>query len=177
MANTKWGYQRQQLRQTYIATGRSIIEYASAVWHPWLSKTNIEKLQSAQRFACRVITGKLKTPNGLLLLESNLPPISARSCQNATFAYEKALRLPDDNSRANVTKKSGQQRTKKCGWRNKTKEMWNQILDQDLTEPFPNLPPPWKEVNNVHFIGTMVTKKQNKDEQRTQAEKVIKERN
>ena len=59
----------------------------------------------------------------------------------------------------------------------KTKEMWNQVLDQDLTEPFPNLPPPWKKVNNVHFIETNVTKKQNKDEQRTQAEKVIKERN
>ena len=88
-----------------------------------LSKTNIEKLESAQRFACRIITGNLRTtPNEILLLESNLPPISTRSCQNATIAYERAIRLSDDNPRANIIKKQGQQRLKKCDWRNKTKE-------------------------------------------------------
>ena len=55
--------------------------------------------------------------------------------------------------------------------------MWDQIFDHDLTEEFPNLHPPWKEVNNVDFIETNVTKKQDKEKQRTQAEKVIKERN
>ena len=52
--------------------------------------------------------------------------------------------------------------------------MWNQEFDQDLTEAFPNLPTSWKEVNNAHFIEANVTRKQDKEEQRTQAEKVIK---
>ena len=91
----------------------------------------------------------------------------------STIAYEKALRLPDNNRRANLTKKSGQKSIKKCDWRNKIKEIWNEVFDQDQTEAFLNNSPPCKEVNNVHFIKTNVTKKQDKEEQRNL---VIKER-
>ena len=55
--------------------------------------------------------------------------------------------------------------------------MRDQVFDQDLQEAFPNLPPAWKEVNNVHSIETKLIKKQYKGEERTQAEKLSKERN
>ena len=64
VASTNWSYDVKTLRKTYITLGRSIIEYASAVWSPWISLTNMEKLEAAQRDVARSITGLVKTtPN------------------------------------------------------------------------------------------------------------------
>ena len=37
LATTEWGYDKDTLRSTYIATGRSSVEYAAAAWMPWIS--------------------------------------------------------------------------------------------------------------------------------------------
>ena len=56
VGGTIWGWQKQDLRTIYIATQRSVAEYAAAAWTPWLSSSNIEKLERTQLQAARVIT-------------------------------------------------------------------------------------------------------------------------
>ena len=73
LAGTDWGYDKATLRWTYLAIGRTTMDYAGAAWQPWLSNTSFEKLESAQGFAGRIITGHLKTtPNECILLDTNL---------------------------------------------------------------------------------------------------------
>ena len=61
LATTDWGYNKQTLRATFIATGRSAVEYTAAAWLPWVSSSTMEKLETCQRFAGRAITGQVKT--------------------------------------------------------------------------------------------------------------------
>ena len=51
-----WGWQKQDLRTVYIATQRSVAEYAAAAWTTWLSSSNIEKLERTKLNAARAIT-------------------------------------------------------------------------------------------------------------------------
>ena len=95
LGNTDWGYEKEVLRGTYIAVGRSVIEYAAPAWIPWTSKTNLENLEAAQRYAARAVTGQLKTtPAVAVLIESDLPSIKTRSMQLAISAFDKARRQP-----------------------------------------------------------------------------------
>ena len=105
LGNTDWGYEKEVLRGTYIAVGRSVIEYAAPAWIPWISKTNLENLEAAQRYAARAVTVQLKTtPAEAVLIESDLPSIKTRSRQLAISAFDKALRLPEDNPRHGVAR-------------------------------------------------------------------------
>ena len=80
LAGTDWGYDKATLRSTYLAIGRTTMNYAGAAWQPWLSTTSFEKLESAQRFAGRIITGHLKTtPNECILLDTNLTSMVTQS--------------------------------------------------------------------------------------------------
>ena len=45
VGDTTWGWQKQDLKTVYIATQRSVAEYSAAAWTPWLSSSNIEKLE------------------------------------------------------------------------------------------------------------------------------------
>ena len=84
LAGSDWGYLKPNLRSTYLAIGRSTLDYAGAAWQPWLSKTVLEKLERTQRFAGRNITGQLKTtPAECELLEANLRSVSSKCHQNA----------------------------------------------------------------------------------------------
>ena len=56
VGGTTWGWQKQNLRTVYIATQRSVAEYAAAAWIIWLSSSNIEKLERTQLQAARAIT-------------------------------------------------------------------------------------------------------------------------
>ena len=48
LAAKDWGYDRDTLRTTYIATGCFFIEYARVVWLPWLSQSSIDTLERAK---------------------------------------------------------------------------------------------------------------------------------
>ena len=60
---------------------------------PWLSKTNFEKLEVAQREALRVVTGLPKsTPTEALYLEAEVDPIRIEAKRRVLIQYEKVLR-------------------------------------------------------------------------------------
>ena len=57
LTSTTWGKTKETLTTTYKTVTRPILEYASTVWSPMVSKTQIQKLQTVQNAALRVATG------------------------------------------------------------------------------------------------------------------------
>ena len=74
VGDTTWGWQQQDLITVYIATQRSVAEYAAAEWTHWLSSSKIGKLGRTQRQAARAITHHVRfTPIEAALHEADLP--------------------------------------------------------------------------------------------------------
>jgi hypothetical protein len=60
---THWGKQKETLLNTYKTITRPILEYASTIWSPIASHTNINKLQIIQNNALRIATGCTRDTN------------------------------------------------------------------------------------------------------------------
>ena len=67
----------ETLKRLYMAFICPHHEYATAVWDPCLSK-DIQKLESVQRFACRVCTKRWDDSYSDMLHILNIPPLSER---------------------------------------------------------------------------------------------------
>lgn len=67
-----WGQSKESLVSTYKAYTRPILEYASQVWSPIISETNMTKMQSVQNNALRVATGCTRDTNAQHLHEETL---------------------------------------------------------------------------------------------------------
>src|SRR5437867_6648100 len=57
LTSTSWGKQKETLLATYKTITLPVIEYASTVWSPTISDSNLQKLQITQNNAPRVVTG------------------------------------------------------------------------------------------------------------------------
>ena len=92
---SSWGPSKESLSLLYKAFLRPLFTYASPGWFPFLSATNITKLERLHRVASRVITGCLSSsPIPLLLSEASLPPLRVTMIHFTLLSYERALRLP-----------------------------------------------------------------------------------
>ena len=93
LTSTSWGYDHQTLRVTYIAIGRSKVEYGASLWLPWISNSTSENPERSPRYAGRAITGQLRTtPAEAILAEANLQLKKTQAIQLSTIAMEKSLR-------------------------------------------------------------------------------------
>ena len=61
LAGKDWGSSRKILTSIYKALVESMVWYGAAGWLPWLSKSNLKKLERSQRMALRAVTGLPKT--------------------------------------------------------------------------------------------------------------------
>ena len=76
LTTTHWGKSKETLNITYKAITRPILEYASTIWSPIISNTNMNKLQTIQNSALRTITGcTLDTNTHHLHTETKILPI------------------------------------------------------------------------------------------------------
>ena len=92
---SSWGPSKQSLSVLYKSFLRSLLTYASPGWFPFLSATNLTKLERLHRAASRAITGCLSSsPISLLLSEASLPPLRVTLTHFTFLSYERALRLP-----------------------------------------------------------------------------------
>ena len=92
---SSWGPSKESLSVLYKAFLRSLLTYASPGWFPFLSATNITKLERLHRATSRAITGCLSSsPIPLLLTEASLPPLQVTLTHFTLSSYERALRLP-----------------------------------------------------------------------------------
>ena len=92
---SSWGPSKESLSFLYKAFLRSLLTYASPGRFPFLSATNVTKLERLHRAASRAITGYLSSsPIPLLFTEASLPPLRVTLTHFTLFSYERALRLP-----------------------------------------------------------------------------------
>ena len=71
-----------------------LLTYASPGWFPFLSATNITKLERLHRAASRAIIDCLSSsPIPLPLTEASLPPLRVTLTHFTLFSYERALRI------------------------------------------------------------------------------------
>ena len=91
---SSWGPSKESLSLLYKSFLRPLLTYASPGWFPFLSVTNITKLESFHRAASRAITGCLSSLHiPLLLSEASLPPLRVTLTHFTLSSYERAFRL------------------------------------------------------------------------------------
>ena len=95
-----WGWRKKHLRQVYITTQRTVLDYAAPAWQPWLSNTSMNKLETAQNAALRLVTGQYRsTPVHVEALrkESSVESYKIHSKKILATASEKADRLDSNH--------------------------------------------------------------------------------
>ena len=94
LASKEWGWRKKHLRQVYITTQRTVLDYAAPAWQPWLSNTSMNKLETAQNAALRLVTGQYRsTPVEALRKKSSVESYKIHSKKILATASEKADRL------------------------------------------------------------------------------------
>ena len=92
---SSWGPSKESLHLLYKDFVRPLLTYASPGWFPFLSVTNITKLERFHRAASRVISSGLSSsPIPLFLSETSLPPLRATLTHFTLSYYERTLGLP-----------------------------------------------------------------------------------
>ena len=92
---SSWGPSKESLSVLYKSFFWSLLTYTSSRWFPFLSATNLTKLERLHRAASRAITGCLSSfPIPLLLTEASLPPLQVTLTHFTLLFYERALRIP-----------------------------------------------------------------------------------
>ena len=115
---SSWGPSKESLSVLYKSFLRSLLTYASPGWFPFLSATNITKLERLHRAASRAITGCLSSsPIPLLLTEASLPPLRVTLTHFTLFSHERALRLPTSFPISGLARHGVKPRLCRSSWR------------------------------------------------------------
>ena len=85
---------KESLSVLYKSFLQPLLTYASPKWFPFLSTTNITKLECLHHAASRAITGCLSSSPIPLLSEASLPPLRVTLTHFPLLLYERALHLP-----------------------------------------------------------------------------------
>ena len=115
---SSWGLSKESLSILYKAFLRPLLTYASHGWFPFLSATNITKLERLHRAASRAITGCLSSfliP--LLLSEASLPSLRVTLNHFTLLSYEWALRLPTSFAISGLARLGVKPRLCRSSWR------------------------------------------------------------
>ena len=100
MGTKKWGCSLETQRTIYVQYIRPALEYASPSWVPWISKTDVKKLQTVQNEALRSIADlALTCPVDFLHLETGIDPLQDRFRKNNEMARERHLRMAENDAR------------------------------------------------------------------------------
>ena len=115
---SSWGPSKESLSVLYKAFLQSLLTYASPGWFPFLSATNIIKLERLHRATSRAITDCLSSfPISLLLTEASLPPLRVNLTQFTFLSYKRALRLPTSFPISGLARLGVKPRLCRSSWR------------------------------------------------------------
>ena len=115
---SSWGPSKESLSLLYKSFLRPLLTYASPGWFPFLSATNITKLERLHRAASRAITGCLSSsPIPLLFSEASLPPLRVTLTHFALLSHEQALRLPTSFPISGLARLGVKPRLCRSSWR------------------------------------------------------------
>ena len=112
------GSSKESLSVLYKSFLRSLLTYASPGWYPFLSATNITKLERLHRAASRAITCCLSSsPIPLLLTEASLPPLRVTLTHFTLLSHERALRFPTSFPISGLARLGVKPRLCRSSWR------------------------------------------------------------
>ena len=148
VANSTWGWRIPDLRKIYLSHGRSVLTFASSSWQPWLSKTQINRLEVAQNRCLRVITTQARSsPVEALRAETQIPSIATSIDANCLRSFEKALRMGEDHPRRVAATDLAKVRLKRMDFRRRARKLYSihPQLDGYEREPITlSRIPPWE---------------------------------
>ena len=152
MSGKSWGNSLEQQRKLYIQYCRISMEYSSRSWAPWISKSNLKRIQRVQNDAMRSIAGLSKTcPQDFLHLETGLEPIKSRFKKLDMLTWDRYARLPPEDSRHKMLDRAIPPRLKtRIGWRWKTAKLMSRLNYRRAPRGKPS--PPWIPVNILSLI-------------------------
>ena len=115
---SSWGPSKESLSVLYKSFFRSLLTCASPGWFPFLSATNLTKLERLQLAAGCAITGCLSfCPIPLLLTKASLPPLRVTLTHFTLFSYERALCLPTSFPISGLARRGVKPRLCRSSWR------------------------------------------------------------
>ena len=125
VSHSTWGWKKSTMKTMHFAYVRTKMDYAAPAWQPWLSNTNMTRLEALQNRALRIVTGHLvSTPLDALRKEANVNSYSTTSKQLILKAREKALRNTDDHPKRIALNAHVPQRLQsRSNWRRKAIEL------------------------------------------------------
>ena len=131
-----WGWRAHLLMIIYKGGIRSVMDYCAGGWQPWVSVTNMDRLEKLQNEALRIVTGQLRTtPTEALRCEANLSSYADHAKDLWSIAYEKGLRLPIDNPRASSLQQSTRHRLVRSSLRNEGRKLTEALSDSTRAHP------------------------------------------
>ena len=163
------GLAKQDLRTVYIATQRSVAEYAAAARIPWLSSSNIEKLERTQLQAARAITHHVRsTPTEAVLYEADLPRLEHRLKTLSVLQAIKWDSLDVEDPRRVVLNDSMRPRLRRPDWRTTVLAALSRLglltyHPGDHSPPRPD--PPWSRPLPAPTAMTDVSMSMSRDQQ------------
>ena len=164
-----WGWQEQDLRTVYIATQRSIAEYAAASWKPCLSSSNIEKLERTQHQAARAITHHVRsTPTKAVLYEADLPRLEHRILTLSVLQANTWNSLNVEDPRRVVLNDSVRLRLRRPDWRTTVLAALSGmglLTYHPGDHSPPRLTPPWSRPSPAPTAMTNVSTLMSRDQQ------------
>ena len=122
------------LSQLYKAYAKPGGRYALEIWRPFLSKTALQTLETANNRAARLITGTLPgTPSAAAVIEANLTPIRIKVEEKAALLLDRYSRFPDDHLKE-LTAPAPRSRLKprdeeshRLDWRSTARRLLNEV--------------------------------------------------
>ena len=92
LSSKTWGWRKHSLTNIFLATQRSIMDYSAAGWQPWLSATQMDKLEVAQNKCLRIISGQYANSHrDSLHLETGISTYRSNNQILITNAYKKRM--------------------------------------------------------------------------------------
>jgi ribonuclease HI/endonuclease/exonuclease/phosphatase (EEP) superfamily protein YafD len=170
LGGTDWGWGRQWLRSVFLALQRSVLEYATAAWYPWMSMSHFSKLESAQLKAARLVTRLVaSTPREAVLVEAKLCTLAVRCNNICNKRAVKWITLPEHDNRLTQANREVRLRLKRSDWRSSHVPAAKQAVQQALVNVQARKKMPWDHMTLAKVHITPVSKHQSLEEQRDAA--------
>ena len=165
LTSKNWGWKKKAMKKVYTTMQRSVMDYAAAAWQPWLSKSQFQKLETAQNSSLRIMSGQYaSTPVEELRLETGIESYETTSKRLTAKAYEKARRLEESHPRYEaLNNNAAPHRSKRrSSWRQESEKINRSLPLVDLErEPLPHsVQRPWTSNKDFEQWSTSIELKE-----------------
>ena len=150
---SEWGWPKDSVRMMYYAFMRSKLDYASPAWQPWLSDSNMSKLESVQNRALRLATRQFRSsPVEALRAEAEVTSYKTHSERQCLKSWEKAKRMPADHPMKIALDGAVVARNRRTSWFIKGGQLSTRLEEgMDLSPICLHGAPPWIDFQTEVF--------------------------